>query len=208
MSKIMIYAPLSAIGGTIENVWGIGMRVKSIDSSDKDAVEQAKADGWSNKAQDVIEQVEAEKLQAENKVMKGQLSGSIEGAMTKRVKELEEQLSQALTEIAEFEQERTDSNKVIDEKIARIAELEDVVAKNREVFKDANGFIDEKNERIAELEAKLAIYESAKDTNGNGKVDYEEMTNAELQKLLDQRKVEYNKRDGKDALIKAAKDSE
>ena len=34
------------------------------------------------------------------------------------------------------------------------------------------------------------------------------MTNAELQKLLEQRKVDYNKRDGKDALIKAAKDSE
>lgn len=202
MSKIMIYAPLSAIGGTIENVWGTEMRVKSIDSSDKDAVEQAKADGWSNKAQGVIEQVEAEKLQAENKVMKGQLGDD------KRVKELEEQLSQALTEVVGFEQERTDSNKVIDEKIARIAELEDIVAKNSEVFKDANGFIDEKNERIAELEAKLAIYEETKDINGNGKVDYEEMTNAELQKLLDQRKVDYNKRDGKDALIKAAKDSE
>ena len=160
MSKIMIYAPLSAIGGTIENVWGTEMRVKSIDSSDKDAVEQAKADGWSNKAQDVIEQVEAEKLQAENKVMKGQLGDD------KRVKELEEQLSQALTEIAGLE------------------------------------------ETVTVLTDKVEVYESAKDTNGNGKVDYEEMTNAELQKLLDQRKVEYNKRDGKDALIKAAQKSE
>lgn len=160
MSNMMIYAPLSAIGGTIENVWGTEMRVKSIDSSDKDTVEQAKADGWSNKAQDVIEQVEAEKLQAENKVMKGQLGDD------KRVKELEKQLSQALTEIAGLE------------------------------------------ETVTELKDKVEVYESAKDTNGNGKVDYEEMTNAELQKLLDQRKVEYNKRDGKDALIKAAKDSE
>ena len=160
MSKIMIYAPLSAIGGTIENVWGTEMRVKSIDSSDKDAVEQAKADGWSNKAQDVIEQVEAEKLQAENKVMKGRLGDD------KRVKELEEQLSQALTEIAGLE------------------------------------------ETVTVLTDKVEVYEKAKDKNGNGKVDYEEMTNAELQKLLDQRKVEYNKRDGKDALIKAAKDSE
>ena len=160
MSKMMIYAPLSAIGGTIENVWGTEMRVKSIDSSDKDAVEQAKADGWSNKAQDVIEQVEAEKLQAENKVMKGQLGGD------KRIKELEEQLSQALTEIAGLE------------------------------------------ETVTVLTDKVEVYEKAKDTNGNGKVDYEEMTNAELQKLLDQRKVEYNKRDGKDALIKAAQKSE
>lgn len=160
MSKIMIYAPLSAIGGTIENVWGTEMRVKSIDSSDKDAVEQAKKDGWSNKAQDVIEQVEAEKLQAENKVMKGQLGDD------KRIKELEAQLSQALIEIAGLE------------------------------------------ETVTELKDKVEVYEKAKDKNGNGKVDYEEMTNAELQKLLDQRKVEYNKRDGKDALIKAAQKSE
>ncbi|MDP4545842.1 hypothetical protein Q8P09_12230 [Psychrobacter faecalis] len=164
MSKIMIYAPLSAIGGTIENVWGTEMRVKSIDSSDKDAVEQAKADGWSNKAQDVIDQVEAEKLQAENKVMKGQLAGS--NPPNSRTKELEEQLSQALTEIAGLE------------------------------------------ETVTELTDKVEVYEKAKDKNGNGKIDYEEMTNTELQKLLDQRKVEYNKRDGKDALIKAAKDSE
>ena len=160
MSKIMIYAPLSAIGGTIENVWGTEMRVKSIDSSDKEAVEQAKADGWTNKPQDVIDQVEAEKLQAENKIMKGQLGDN------KRIKELEEQLSQALTEVAGLE------------------------------------------ETVTELKHKVEVYESAKDINGNGKVDYEEMTNAELQKLLDQRKVEYNKRDGKDALIKAAKGSE
>lgn len=160
MSKMMIYATTDKAGGNIENVWGTEMRVKSIDSSDKDAVEQAKADGWSNKAQDVIEQVEAEKLQAENKVMKGQLGGD------KRVKELEEQLSQALTEIAGLE------------------------------------------EAVTVLTDKVEVYEKAKDKNGNGKVDYEEMTNAELQKLLDQRKVEYNKRDGKDALIKAAKDSQ
>lgn len=61
---------------------------------------------------------------------------------------------------------------------------------------------------IRELREKLAIYEETKDKNGNGKVDYEEMTNAELKKLLDQRKVEYNKRDGKDALIQKLKDSE
>ena len=160
MTNIIIYGTTDKVGGNIESVWGTKMRVRTIDSSDKDAVEQAKADGWSNKAQDVIEQVEAEKLQAENKVMKGQLGDN------KRVKELEEQLSQALTEIAGLE------------------------------------------ETVTELTDRVEVYESAKDTNGNGKVDYEEMTNAELQKLLDQRKVEYNKRDGKDALIKAAKDSE
>lgn len=61
---------------------------------------------------------------------------------------------------------------------------------------------------MTELTDKVEVYEKAKDKNGNSKVDYEEMTNAELQKLLDQRKVEYNKRDGKDALIKAAQESE
>ena len=63
-------------------------------------------------------------------------------------------------------------------------------------------------ETVTELKDKVEVYESAKDKNGNGKVDYEEMTNKELQALLDQRKVEYGKRDGKDALIKLANDSE
>ena len=163
MSKIMIYAPLSAIGGTIENVWGTEMRVKSIDSSDKDAVEQAKADGYSKSPHDVIEMLSIEAMESENNKMKSKLSS---GEGNKRVKELEAQLSEALTEIAGLE------------------------------------------ETVTELTDKVEVYESAKDTNSNGKVDYEEMTNAELQKLLDQRKVEYNKRDGKDALIKAAQKSE
>ncbi|WP_286707983.1 hypothetical protein [Psychrobacter sp. UBA2514] len=153
MSNMMIYAPLSATGGTIENVWGTKMRVKSIDASDKDAVEQAKADGWSNKAQDVIEQAEAEKLQAENKAMKVMVGGNSVAA------QLEEQLSQALTEIAELEQ-------------------------------------------------KLAIYEETKDTNGDGKVSYDEMEKDELKSLLDKRGVKYVSRDNLDDLIQKAKDSE
>ena len=162
MSKMMIYATTDKAGGNIENVWGHQMLTRSIDSSNKDEVEQAKADGWTNKPQDVIKQIEAQAMKKDNDKMKGQLSGGND----KRVKELEEQLSQALTEIAGLE------------------------------------------ETVTELKDKVEVYEKAKDKNGNGKVDYEEMTNAELQKLLDQRKVEYNKRDGKDALIKAAKDSE
>ena len=74
-----------------------------------------------------------------------------------------------------------------------------------ELLEDA---IEVKDKEITDLKAKLAIYEETKDVNGDGVVSYDEMTNAELQKLLEQRKVEYNKRDGKDALIKAAKDSE
>lgn len=65
-----------------------------------------------------------------------------------------------------------------------------------------------KDKEIADLKAKLAIYEETKDANGDGVVSYDEMTNAELQKLLEQRKVDYNKRDGKDALIQKLKDSE
>ena len=138
------------------------MLTRSIDSSNKDEVEQAKADGWTNKPQDVIKQIEAQAMKKDNDKMKGQLSGGND----KRIKELEEQLSQALTEIAGLE------------------------------------------ETVTVLTDKVEVYEKAKDKNGNGKVDYEEMTNAELQKLLDQRKVDYNKRDGKDALIKAAQKSE
>ena len=158
----MIYATTDKAGGNVENVWGHQMLTRSIDSSNKDEVEQAKADGWTNKPQDVIKQIEAQAMKKDNDKMKGQLSGGND----KRVKELEGQLSQALTEIAGLE------------------------------------------ETVTELKDKVEVYEKANDKNGNGKVDYEEMTNAELQKLLDQRKVEYNKRDGKDALIKAAKDSE
>lgn len=126
MSNMMIYALLSATGGNIENVYGTKMRVRVIDASNKDEVEQAKADGWKPKADDIIEQIETEKLEAENKVMKSKLDGGRAGdtANNSRIDEIEEQLSTALTEIADFEQEREESNKVIDEKIARIAELE------------------------------------------------------------------------------------
>ena len=156
MSNMMIYATTDKVGGNIESVWGHKMRVRTIDSSDKDEVEQAKADGWLSKASDVIEQIETQKLEAENKVMKSKLSS---GDGNKRITELEEQLAEALTE-------------------------------------------------VAQLEAKLAIYEESKDVNGDGKVDYEEMTISELSSLLKQRDVEFNARDGKAALVKLATDSE
>lgn len=158
MSKIMIYAPLSAIGGTIENVWGTEMRVKSIDASDKDAVEQAKADGWSNKAQDVIEQVEAEKLQAENKVMRGQLSGSLEGAMTKRVKELEEQLSQALTEIAELEQKLA----IYEE--SKDANGDGVVSYDEMTKDELKSLLEQRDVEFVERDSKDALIQKAKDS--------------------------------------------
>ena len=84
----------------------------------------------------------------------------------------------------------------------------DQMAEAYEHIELLEGAIEVKDKEITDLKAKLAIYEETKDKNGNGKVDYEEMTNAELQKLLDQRKVGYNKRVGKDALIQKLKDSE
>lgn len=84
----------------------------------------------------------------------------------------------------------------------------DQLAEAYEHIELLEGAIEVKDKEIADIKAKLAIYEETKDKNSNGKVDYEEMTNVELQKLLDQRKVDYNKRDGKETLIKAAKDSE
>lgn len=84
----------------------------------------------------------------------------------------------------------------------------DQMAEAYEHIELLEGAIEVKDREITDLKAKLAIYEETKDKNGNGKVDYEEMTNAELQKLLEQRKVNYNKRDGKDALIQKLKDSE
>ena len=87
-------------------------------------------------------------------------------------------------------------------------DIEDQLAEAYEHIELLEGAIEVKDKEITDLKAKLAIYEETKDVNGDGVVSYDEMTNAELQKLLEQRKVDYNKRDGKDALIKAAKDSE
>lgn len=146
---IMIYATTDKVGGNIENVYGHKMRVRVIDASNKDEVEQAKADGWLSKAGDVIEQIETQKLEVENKVMKGVLA---DGADKERIDELEDE--------------------------------------------------------VKELRTKLAIYEESKDANGDGVVSYDEMTIPELSTLLTQREVEHNKRDGKDALVKLATDSE
>lgn len=149
MSNMMIYATTENVGGNIESVWGHKMRVRTIDSSDKDEVERAKADGWVSKAGDVIEQIETQKLEAENKVMKGKLSS---GDGNKRIKELEDE--------------------------------------------------------VRELEAKLAVYEKSADSNGDGEVSYDEMTNKQLSELLTQRGVDHVVRDGKDALVKLANESE
>ena len=96
----------------------------------------------------------------------------------------------------------------IEVKDKEITDLKESNAELKMALSGRNMALEGKNELITDLKAKLAIYEETKDVNGDGVVSYDEMTNAELQKLLEQRKVDYNKRDGKDALIKAAKDSE
>ncbi len=121
-----------------------------------------------------------------------------------------------------------DKDDQLAEAYEHIERLEDAMEVKDKQILDLNGEIDAANKRyeekeqeltdlknstddsqeVADLKAKLAIYEETKDVNGDGKVSYDEMTNAELQKLLEQRKVDYNKRDGKDALIQKLKDSE
>ncbi|WP_296193655.1 MULTISPECIES: hypothetical protein [unclassified Psychrobacter] len=124
---------------------------------------------------------------------------------------------------------KTDDNAdQLAEAYEHIERLEDAMEIKDKQILDLNGEIDAANKRyeekeqeltdlknstdvtqeVADLKAKLAIYEETKDVNGDGVVRYDEMTNAELQKLLEQRKVDYNKRDGKDALIQKLKDSE
>lgn len=101
-----------------------------------------------------------------------------------------------------------------DEQLAEVCEhielLEGAIEVKDKEIADLNGKLEDKDkiiaanhEHIDTLRAELAEAKNSKDVNS-----YDEMTNAELQKLLEQRKVDYNKRDGKDALIKAAKDSE
>lgn len=85
---------------------------------------------------------------------------------------------------------------------------DDQLAEAYEHIELLEGAIEVKDKEITDLKAKLAIYEETKDVNGDDVVSYDEMTNVELQKLLEQRKVDYNKRDGKDALIQKLKDSE
>lgn len=94
------------------------------------------------------------------------------------------------------------------QEVTKTDDSADQLAEAYEHIELLEGAMEVKDKEITDLKAKLAVYEETKDVNGDGVVSYDEMTNAELQKLLEQRNVDYNKRDGKDALIKAAKDSE
>ena len=103
MSNMMIYATTDKVGGNIESVWGHKMRVRTIDSSDEEVVKQAKADGWLSKASQVIEQIETQKLEAENEVMKGKLSS---GDGNKRIKELEAEVKDLKAKLAIYEESK------------------------------------------------------------------------------------------------------
>ena len=155
---MMIYAPLSAIGGTIENVWGTEMRVRTIDASDKDEVEKAKADGWSNKAQDVIEQIETQKLEAENKVMKGKLNGGLDGAMNKRIDELEAQLAEALTEVAQLEAKLA----IYEE--SKDANGDGVVSYDEMTKDELKVLLEQRDVEFVERDSKDALIQKAKDS--------------------------------------------
>lgn len=87
-------------------------------------------------------------------------------------------------------------------------EPEPVNADNDDLLAAAYGEIEKLEDEVELLRQKLAVYESAKDTNQDGVVSYDEMRSSELQALLRQRSVSFKSRDSKDALIKLAQDSE
>lgn len=119
----------------------------------------------------------------------------------------DDQLAEAYEHIERLE----DAMEVKDKQILDLnGELDAAKQRYEDKERELNDFKNstDDTQEVADLKAKLAIYEETKDVNGDGVVSYDEMTNKELQKLLDQRKVDYNKRDGKDALIQKLKDSE
>lgn len=156
---------------------------------DEDEADALKAKGY-------VEHDEAVKIKPDNTPEDSGSKGDIEGQLAETYEHIE-RLENA---IEVKDKQILDLNGEID------AATQRYIDKERELNDFKNSTDD--SQEVADLKAKLAIYEETKDVNGDGVVSYDEMTNAELQKLLEQRKVDYNKRDGKDALIKAAKDSE
>lgn len=169
---------------------------------DKDEADALKAKGY-------VEHDEAVKIEPK-------IDGS-DRVGSKLPNDKDDQLAEAYEHIELLEsaievkdKEITDLNGKLEDKDKIIAAnhrmIDEVRADYEELYNSKNSTDD--SQEVAELKAKLAIYEETKDVNGDGVVSYDEMTNAELQKLLEQRKVDYNKRDGKDALIQKLKDSE
>lgn len=88
----------------LENVWGSDMLVKIIDASDKERAARAKADGWQKDPQSVIDEVEGEKLQAENTLLQRQIDSA---KAIERVKELEAENDKLKAEITELKKAKT-----------------------------------------------------------------------------------------------------
>lgn len=156
---------------------------------DEDEADALKAKGY-------VTHAEALKIEPDNTPTDSGSKGDIEDQLTEtyeHIERLENAMEVKDKQILDLNGELDAANKRYEEKEQELTDLKNSTDDSQEV---------------AELKAKLAIYEETKDVNGDGVVSYEEMTNAELQKLLEQRKVDYNKRDGKDALIQKLKDSE
>lgn len=148
MSNMMIYATTDKVGGNIESVWGHKMRVRTIDSSDEEVVKQAKADGWLSKASQVIEQIETQKLEAENEVMKGKLSS---GDGNKRIKELEAEVKDLKAKLAIYEESKDVNG--------------DGVVSYDEMTKDElKALLEQRDVEFVERDSKDALIQKAKDS--------------------------------------------
>lgn len=159
---------------------------------DEDEADALKAKGY-------VTHAEAVKIEPSHEISDGELLTDVGEQLAEAYEHIE--LLEGAIEVKD--KEISDLKGELDEANERYEE------KERELVELQNQPIDDSDsQEIADLKAKLAIYEETKDVNGDGVVSYDEMTNAELQKLLEQRKVDYNKRDGKDALIQKLKDSE
>lgn len=162
---------------------------------DEDEADALKAKGY-------VEHDEAVKIEPKINAVVGGTAGSLglADSISDQLDEAYEHIERLENAIEVKDKQILDLNGEID------AATQRYIDKERELNDFKNSTDD--TQEVADLKAKLAIYEETKDVNGDGVVSYDEMTNAELQKLLEQRKVDYNKRDGKDALIQKLKDSE
>ena len=153
---------------------------------DEDEADKLKAKGY-------VSHAEAVKIEPKQEVTKTDDNADQLAEAYEHIEMLEGAMEVKDKEITDLNGKLEDANKRYEEKEQELID-----------FKNST----DDTQEVADLKAKLAIYEETKDVNGDGVVSYDEMTNAELQKLLEQRKVDYNKRDGKDALIQKLKDSE
>lgn len=171
---------------------------------DEDEADALKAKGY-------VEHDEAVKIEPKTNAVVG---GTAAGTAVSLADSISDQLDEAYEHIERLENAMEVKDKQILDLNGQLEDKDKAIAANHEhidtlraELSEAENSTDDTQE-VADLKAKLAIYEETKDVNGDGVVSYDEMTNAELQKLLEQRKVDYNKRDGKDALIQKLKDSE